>query len=202
MQVGAVQCGRKLRGQCRCHRIYRPRSVRPHDLLIRCLIGTHAASEQSSRKDHHGLTPKRGWPGSSRSVSVTVALVRQGDLTRHFPQVVRGFVRSTAWVLRESAACLYPTHVATYGGLFKSFFLSPVTFLWSENMKSRSLALSLLTALLAGSAYDASSANAGNQSNSRQVQQSMEVDVADLEEKRRIRADAISSLGSRLRDEG
>ena len=69
-------------------------------------------------------------------------------------------------------------------------------------MKSRSLALSLLTALLAGSAYDASSANAGNQSNSRQVQQSMEVDVADLEEKRRIRADAISSLGSRLRDEG
>lgn len=69
-------------------------------------------------------------------------------------------------------------------------------------MKSRSLALSVLTALLAGSAYDASSANASSQSNSSQVQHSMEVDVADLENKRRIRADAISGLGSRLLDEG
>lgn len=69
-------------------------------------------------------------------------------------------------------------------------------------MKSRSLALSLMSALLAGSAYDVSAANTCSQSSPSQARQTDEISPVDSEEKNRVRADAIRDMGARLRGDG
>lgn len=68
-------------------------------------------------------------------------------------------------------------------------------------MKSRSLALSVLTALLAGFSSETTSTHNSAGANSTQVQQENEVNATDQEEKNRIRADAMRYLGACLRDD-